>query len=1106
MTSYPRRASSDSRIDVALRHITVNPYGRVLESGRRSPGGTPRHDAGGPLGVDGGGLPPKVMHDLQAKLEARNMEIDNLRREMRQKEEMTQQRMELAIGQHEAQSQAQVMEAEEEAEKLRRYVARLESQKRDAERAGRSRIAELEDEVKRLGDKAAKADQLRAELAQGHGADRRIKRLNSRLELLEPVKEELEKENDRLRAQLLAIPLLEEQILQFQARAEAAEFAANELQLAATMQENEVAQLRLQLQSSANALDEVGLERRRPTPTGRAAQPSSLDDALRVSPMASPSGSFMMEPSLGDQMMEFLDLTSNNTSLMTDGDRSGSPDRSDDADSLQLQLADKDEQLDEKMRIIDHLEQTQFSMVSASHRMQREVSQLKQQLQKAQAQAEANAAAAAAAAASAPSLTVARPPSPAPSPSPSLPASVGSSRAASPPPAAYHAVALELVAAAREAAKDEGSIVTYPSLRESVESRLKRDLEAIEKVYVRGFAEAAAASDTRKLAELLRANAHLRADLDEAARKIAAAGTTKLLGSAPVLVDGNLLVPDGAAVDGYHGSSTVKRVTMGCDVTVSAYSFIGCTELESVVCGAGCTLGESNFADCKTLASVTAGERLSVQDNAFQGCDLLQSVSLGPAAQLGRGLPDRFYQAAAGKTISGSSSGGGGGDGDLSAIADGDLAARIASLTREVDFLTQGMRVKDAMLSDIQRDARAALMPALSRELELAKLMSARLRWQTALLTSRCKSLKAALAEADTRVTALAADNTEMKSELAKALVVIQSCPVGKILERQREKKRLKKEKEQAKKLARRAARSRTKTATAAVTAGASAGAGAAAPSPVTTALAATVATDAPENDHHVTSVALDGGAMVAQQQQQQNDPDCDCGRPHQGKATDEDEGDQDESTESKTATKEGAPTVSPPSSSTSSTPTTGTSATMPTTHLAKDLATLDGLQAEKSSSKLLLQASQRTPSGRAGKRDRFVELMRAATDKMVFSEYFAAAFDCVESKVRMRGKSSYGYEYSYEGEANAAGKPHGIGRAQFDKQKHGVYIGEFVDGLFHGRGTRAQPHGCYTGSWERGKLHGQGTLWKADGTEGFSGQWEDSKPVLPALRPTVAV
>ncbi len=69
--------------------------------------------------------------------------------------------------------------------------------------------------------------------------------------------------------------------------------------------------------------------------------------------------------------------------------------------------------------------------------------------------------------------------------------------------------------------------------------------------------------------------------------------------------------------------------------------------------------------------------------------------------------------------------------------------------------------------------------------------------------------------------------------------------------------------------------------------------------------------------------------------------------------------------------------------------------------------------------------------------------------------------------------------DYDYTGDKKS-GKPHGYGTMVF---KNGdIYIGEFYEGLQHGKGLYLTSYGEYEGSWVVGSLTGEGTYTDLDG------------------------
>ena len=81
-----------------------------------------------------------------------------------------------------------------------------------------------------------------------------------------------------------------------------------------------------------------------------------------------------------------------------------------------------------------------------------------------------------------------------------------------------------------------------------------------------------------------------------------------------------------------------------------------------------------------------------------------------------------------------------------------------------------------------------------------------------------------------------------------------------------------------------------------------------------------------------------------------------------------------------------------------------------------------------------------------------------------------------------------------YTGQVDATKKlPNGFGVGQFDGGKR-TYLGEIVDGQFHGYGLEAFNDGAYhLGEYAHNKLHGQGTFTAPNG-ESYVGEWKDDK------------
>jgi len=81
--------------------------------------------------------------------------------------------------------------------------------------------------------------------------------------------------------------------------------------------------------------------------------------------------------------------------------------------------------------------------------------------------------------------------------------------------------------------------------------------------------------------------------------------------------------------------------------------------------------------------------------------------------------------------------------------------------------------------------------------------------------------------------------------------------------------------------------------------------------------------------------------------------------------------------------------------------------------------------------------------------------------------------------------------KYSYIGENNHEGQPHGKGTMHY----HGVkYTGQWQDGVMHGKGNLTfEDGGVYDGDWQYGKKHGIGTLRYSNGSV-FKGHWEEGQ------------
>lgn len=79
--------------------------------------------------------------------------------------------------------------------------------------------------------------------------------------------------------------------------------------------------------------------------------------------------------------------------------------------------------------------------------------------------------------------------------------------------------------------------------------------------------------------------------------------------------------------------------------------------------------------------------------------------------------------------------------------------------------------------------------------------------------------------------------------------------------------------------------------------------------------------------------------------------------------------------------------------------------------------------------------------------------------------------------------KDAWDLTYVYTGEVKN-GKPNGMGVAKYASGNVVRYVGNFVNGVYTGKGTMFFDNGAFlTGNWSNGKLNGKGTNLTADGT-----------------------
>jgi hypothetical protein len=81
-----------------------------------------------------------------------------------------------------------------------------------------------------------------------------------------------------------------------------------------------------------------------------------------------------------------------------------------------------------------------------------------------------------------------------------------------------------------------------------------------------------------------------------------------------------------------------------------------------------------------------------------------------------------------------------------------------------------------------------------------------------------------------------------------------------------------------------------------------------------------------------------------------------------------------------------------------------------------------------------------------------------------------------------------------YEGEVDQNSRPHGEGnlRVLWDDGNEAFYVGQFKDGLYHGRGQMTYAGGAvYEGDWVNHEKHGEGTYNFAN-EDIYVGQFKD--------------
>eukprot|EP00040_Diaphanoeca_grandis_P002509 m.21967 g.21967 ORF g.21967 m.21967 type:complete len:279 (-) comp13630_c0_seq1:210-1046(-) len=68
-----------------------------------------------------------------------------------------------------------------------------------------------------------------------------------------------------------------------------------------------------------------------------------------------------------------------------------------------------------------------------------------------------------------------------------------------------------------------------------------------------------------------------------------------------------------------------------------------------------------------------------------------------------------------------------------------------------------------------------------------------------------------------------------------------------------------------------------------------------------------------------------------------------------------------------------------------------------------------------------------------------------------------------------------------------------GKGTLTYKNIEQGIYVGDFQNGVRHGKGVQTLPGGKYDGDWDDDAMHGRGTMTVSSGTE-ITGDWVRNK------------
>jgi len=83
-------------------------------------------------------------------------------------------------------------------------------------------------------------------------------------------------------------------------------------------------------------------------------------------------------------------------------------------------------------------------------------------------------------------------------------------------------------------------------------------------------------------------------------------------------------------------------------------------------------------------------------------------------------------------------------------------------------------------------------------------------------------------------------------------------------------------------------------------------------------------------------------------------------------------------------------------------------------------------------------------------------------------------------------------FHRKYKGEIKD-GKPNGVGFLMKKISNDYIYVGEWLNGMFHGKGKHFINNDVYEGDFKKGKYDGVGNLLEGNGNS-YKGEWEDGK------------